>query len=320
MKGIYGILCTLNYKIYIGSSVQVLTRIKNHFNELSHYKHKNQLLQNAWNKYGKENFLFLLIEETEESGLEVREQYWMDYYKAYNRDFGYNISETAVILGKFIKSKEWIVTRPNGEDVLVKNIHEFCRNESTELDPSCMLKVARGTRNQHRKYKCRPYNFSKEDWEKTKTRHWKACSGWQGKWLVVYPCGKEEELDSLTTFCKNNNLDQGSLAKVSTGKATHHKGFKCYKVDGPEIQEIPKTEPPPKYKITYPDQETVVITSNLSKFSRDNNLIPKTMHQICNRGWQHKGFKCQRLSADQDIVQYIHQQNTTDSPPGNYQN
>lgn len=94
--GIYKIETLHNNKLYIGSSDNIEKRIKTHLSRLKRDIHHSEYLQNAYNKYGKDNLKFSVIEilETSENKI-VREQYWMDYYKSYDRNFGYNMSKIA---------------------------------------------------------------------------------------------------------------------------------------------------------------------------------------------------------------------------------
>ena len=101
MIGVYKILNTVNNKPYIGSSVNIATRWGKHKSLLRYDKHENMKLQNAWNKYGEEAFVFLILEECEIDELLIREQYYLDqlgaqeFLRKENRDFDevcYNIS------------------------------------------------------------------------------------------------------------------------------------------------------------------------------------------------------------------------------------
>lgn len=56
--GIYVIRNKMNGKCYIGQSSDIESRWKHHVNDLKSNCHHNQKLQNAWNKYGKDNFIF----------------------------------------------------------------------------------------------------------------------------------------------------------------------------------------------------------------------------------------------------------------------
>ena len=59
--GIYKIVNKINGKYYIGSTRNLIRRMRNHKNELYTNKHYNSYLQNAWNKYGAEAFRFDII-------------------------------------------------------------------------------------------------------------------------------------------------------------------------------------------------------------------------------------------------------------------
>ena len=94
-SGIYKITNTTNGKVYVGSAVNFDTRWKEHVRELRKGKHHSSALQNAWNKYGEDNFEFSIIEECERirKVLLGREQYWMDTLDSVAN--GYNIAKTA---------------------------------------------------------------------------------------------------------------------------------------------------------------------------------------------------------------------------------
>ena len=65
--GIYKITNTANGKVYIGSSVDVHGRFNCHRSDLRNNRHGNQHLQNAWNLYGENSFVFEIIEESVKS-------------------------------------------------------------------------------------------------------------------------------------------------------------------------------------------------------------------------------------------------------------
>ena len=106
--GVYRITNKANGKVYIGSSVDIKGRWNSHISDLSRGVHRNQYLQNAWNKYGKDNFVFEIIEKCSKDEINLREQYWIDTYNASIRDKGYNILPTAYSNLGFKPSKETI--------------------------------------------------------------------------------------------------------------------------------------------------------------------------------------------------------------------
>lgn len=91
MKGIYKITNKINDKFYIGSSMNLDNRIYRHKNELKNNSHKNKHLQAAYNKYGKENFHFEVLEILDDCNVQElrnREEFYLssfDFSKMYNK-------------------------------------------------------------------------------------------------------------------------------------------------------------------------------------------------------------------------------------------
>ena len=98
IAGIYRILNIVTGKVYIGSAKSFKKRWANHKSTLKKHSHRSILLQRAWNKYGEICFRFDVIEEIENPTkelLESREQYWLDFYRSYDPEKGYNINQYA---------------------------------------------------------------------------------------------------------------------------------------------------------------------------------------------------------------------------------
>jgi len=62
---IYKIINLTNAKFYIGSTVKWRTRVRTHRRKLAAGAHHCIPLQNAWNKYGEESFVFRIIAEVD---------------------------------------------------------------------------------------------------------------------------------------------------------------------------------------------------------------------------------------------------------------
>lgn len=88
--GIYMILNKINGKLYIGQARNIEERWKNHKSDLKHNRHYNTHLQSSWNKYGEENFVFIVLCECEENKLYELEQYYIFTLDALNSEIGYN--------------------------------------------------------------------------------------------------------------------------------------------------------------------------------------------------------------------------------------
>jgi group I intron endonuclease len=93
-QGIYKIINVVNNKFYIGSAVSFRKRKARHFSELRKGKHNNRHLQAAWNKYGEQAFVFVVIEEVEDRAtlLDAENRWLKDHV---GKDYCYNIGTDA---------------------------------------------------------------------------------------------------------------------------------------------------------------------------------------------------------------------------------
>ena len=123
ISGVYKITNIINGKSYIGSSINIYDRWREHKRELRKNKHHSTHLQSAWNKYGEENFEFIILEECNKDETLQREQYYLDTYESFNKEKGYNISKN---------SSAPMMGRTFSEETLVK-LSEGVRNR----DKSC---------------------------------------------------------------------------------------------------------------------------------------------------------------------------------------
>lgn len=94
---------TFKLPIYIGSSINLEKRIENrHIYDLDRNQHRhNQPLQNGWNKHGKENFVWWLLESCDKQNQFDIEQKYLDLYRPFIDEFGgFNIAHDAKNSGK----------------------------------------------------------------------------------------------------------------------------------------------------------------------------------------------------------------------------
>ena len=87
---VYKIMNKANKKFYIGSSNDIYRRWREHKKDLRDGCHDNEHLQNAWKKYGENNFEFKIIEECDPAIQFEREQFYLNTLNPFDNN-GYNI-------------------------------------------------------------------------------------------------------------------------------------------------------------------------------------------------------------------------------------
>ena len=116
MHGIYIIINKVNGMIYVGSSIDLNQRCRQHYLELSKNKHHNKKIQNSWNKYGSDSFEIKILALLETKDVLIRtEQIFIDFYKSYDPKIGFNICPYAETTTGVKHSVETITKRTKSQ-------------------------------------------------------------------------------------------------------------------------------------------------------------------------------------------------------------
>lgn len=138
LSGIYCIENIQNNKKYVGQSINVESRMKEHKSHLIHNNHTNCYLQKSWNKYGKKNFKFYVLEFCSNDELDDREIYYINYYNSVDRKFGYNLKTggqngasrySKESRKKMSESQKRVCEDPKRREFLSKNALNIWSNE-----------------------------------------------------------------------------------------------------------------------------------------------------------------------------------------------
>lgn len=85
-------------KWYVGSSINIASRWRQHKRALDAGNHRSKHLQNAWNKHGHEAFAFEVLEHVDcIEALIAQEQWWICALEVWNHANGYNTAKIAGI-------------------------------------------------------------------------------------------------------------------------------------------------------------------------------------------------------------------------------
>lgn len=94
-SGVYAIRNKVNGLFYIGSAKNMAARIRVHRCELNNGYHKNIRLQRAWSHYKEEMFEFFVLDKVPVIEITDREQWFLDNFRPFDTEIGYNISTSA---------------------------------------------------------------------------------------------------------------------------------------------------------------------------------------------------------------------------------
>jgi group I intron endonuclease len=193
-SGIYLIKNITNKKVYIGSAVNIDKRWLEHKRSLREGKHHSCLLQRSWDKYGEQNFKFEMIEEVlNPQHLLSYEQVYLDYYKSYECDRGYNICKTAGSAYGVKRSEEVKKRMSEGqkgrklseqhkkklsEAKIGKKISEEHKNKITEAANNMSEEHKKKLSEARRKNKNNKYYSFNKDKKKYIVRIWGKHIGW----------------------------------------------------------------------------------------------------------------------------------------------
>ncbi|HXG67614.1 MAG TPA: GIY-YIG nuclease family protein [Blastocatellia bacterium] len=276
-SGVYQILCIPTGKIYIGSTVDLRNRWRQHRWRLRRGDHQNIYLQHAWNKHGEASFEFSVLEYVDASDLLRAEQSWIDKTGRADKKIGFNISDVAGSTGDLhVQVWEGFIN-PDGNEMTIINLHDFCRRHG--LDYPSMLRLA-GGQSKLKSYKGWTHRNSirKRDYVKT----------YDG---FIAPDGRRVgPITNLAAFCREHGLDNTHMVAVMRGRLCSHRGWTY--ANGKQ-----KLGPKTYTGFVKPDGQRVVIT-NLAAFCRENGLSPVRMHNL--RSGKRKSYKGWKWREDNE--------------------
>lgn len=231
--GVYQIYNTVTGKRYVGSTITDFNkRWIIHKCLLRKNQHHSPYLQASFNKHGEDSFEYIILEYCKPEHCIQREQWWMDLFGVYNREYGYNAT---VLAGNVTGHK---VSEENKKKLsLVHKGNKYASGCKRSEETKQKLRLAKlGTkfskeycekRSLMYKGKNNP-NYGKKHTEEARRKI--SNSKIRFVYKIISPCNEEIIINNLREFCKDNSLDQAAMMRVVNGKANHHKGYKGFKL------------------------------------------------------------------------------------------
>lgn len=229
----------LDGKFYIGQALDVEKRWKRHLQELKGGYHHNPHLQNIYDKYGENNFDFVIITECNISELDMLEQILLNDH--FEDPLCINISKDARAPMRGRKASAETCKKISDkmklrDPAIYKQISEKLKGSSrTEEDKQKMRKP----KSEETKKRMSDYGKNRSEQHKKKIsenmlgdknpnfgkRLGKATEFKPKEFKLMSPDGIIYEGVNLTAFAKEHNLHQSSIINVNNRKAKSHKGW-----------------------------------------------------------------------------------------------
>lgn len=229
--GIYQITCLLTGKVYIGSAVNLYQRRHQHWSDLRLNRHRNPILQRAWNKYGEAAFAFAVVELVEDkTTLLQREQWHLDNRQAYDRSLGFNINRNAT-------SRLGMKTDPE----VVRRIADKLRGRHHTAEHKARIaalmqgrvitwgdKIAAAKRGKPRDAATRAKLSAANTGKKHPASHYRHLVR---EYIVIDPDGIEHRVTNLSAFEREHGFSEDALRRVASGKRQQCRGWRCRRAD-----------------------------------------------------------------------------------------
>lgn len=208
-SGIYSIINKENGKRYIGQTINFTNRFSQHRAKLTKGNHENSLLQKAWNKYGESNFEFKIMEYVKKESLTEREQWWMDLFGSYLRDYGYNLNPLA--------NQNPMLGRNHTAESKVKISKKAKGRKLSEDNKKKLIESRKG----------RPCRANRKPVSAKNNPRTSYTAKWT--YYLKSPDGLEYITNNIGNFCRDNLLTRTHLTKCVVDN-TYYKGWSGYRV------------------------------------------------------------------------------------------
>jgi len=242
-------------------------RWRKHKNKLKNLSHENPILQNYFDKYGEEKFLFVLLEECfPTDDLDSKEIEWSTRLKSMKSDNGFNIRSPG----------NQIVMTQEMKDKISKTLMGHYVSLETRKKIAKILTGKKATLETKNKLSERiRSNPKRMEWAKNLSQK-------NAKDFILLNPDKELiNIHNLRKFCRENNLNVVHIYSVINGERSHYKGWTTPENAFSKII----------YKFLSPNN-ILYETNNLIQFCKENKLQTAHITRLWNgkinqlKGWK----------------------------------
>jgi hypothetical protein len=217
--GLYYIRNLINDRLYIGSSVDVSARWREHKVDLKSGKHSNHRLVKDHVEFGPEAFEYGIITELA-PGTDLYEMLLVEQWMIHDFRPYYNLVHNVFARIPADKHGKWVIIDPKGNESVVLNLNQYCREHG--CFQGNMIKVADGKLSHTHGYKCRRFEDKTFRYVKqVNTGSIKAGIKLAKPYEMTHPDGRVEQIVGLNAFCKAHGLNRDSMRHAIRKKGTH---------------------------------------------------------------------------------------------------
>jgi len=288
-SGIYQIKNIINDNIYIGSAYNLYDRFRTHYSNLKLNKHDNQHLQNSYNKYGTDSFVFEVVEilDSIENIYEIELKYIEKYFgpKCYNINKETDPNKSLVEYNN-CRKKSITLLDPENKEVSFNSICEAARiiNCSSSFVSRLLSgknKSCKGWRTIENK------DYDYKNYRKIKNKG--------AKFHDVKLLGPDGSvygpIFNLEEFSRVHNLNSSVFSNIINGRTRYCNGWSLYTEDS--IRPLEKNAKEYDFTLISPNGDEFKNIRNLTKFCREKKLPVSSIRDLCfdkNKKSNYKGW------------------------------
>lgn len=294
LAGIYQIRNLINNKIYLGSAYNLYNRYRIHKSTLINNKHDNEHLQRSFNRYGRDNFVFELLEIvgnlTNIYDIEVKYlNKYFDYGKnCYNMNEETNPNKSLIKWNKS-RMKTFELVSPNNEIHKFKGYSTAAKFIGGKCDSTCIWQLFNGKSKSYKGWRLVEninYDYKNPNKIKGKGARLHNVKLLSPEGIVYGP------IFNMESFSIEHNVLSSALYNIISGRIRTYNGWSLF--TGSYEKLLEKNAKVYDVNLTSPDGKVITEIKNLTKFCKENNLSISSMKSFImgnTKKTEYKGWK-----------------------------